>query len=69
MKKHLFIFTVITLMCFTSCSKEEENLPWWQDPEVLSRRPVKPTVNEIPITRPEIMDEVQEINDRIKTVN
>ena len=65
MKKHLFIFTVITLMCFTSCSKEEENLPWWQDPEVLSRRPVKPTVNEIPITRPEIMDEVQEINDRI----
>ena len=52
MKKLLFIFTVITLMFSTSCSKEEENLPWWQDPEELSHRPIKPTVNEIPVTRP-----------------
>ncbi|MBO7419465.1 MAG: hypothetical protein J6U14_11120 [Bacteroidaceae bacterium] len=53
MKKLLFILSVIMLACLTSCSKEETGLlPWLQDPEELSRHPVKPTVNETPITRP-----------------
>lgn len=64
MRKLLFI--VIALACFASCSKEEKSsLPWLEEPEELSRRPIKPNTNEIPITRPEIMDEGQEINDRI----
>ncbi len=57
MKKLLFILSVITLMCLTSCSKEETGSLWWQEPEELSRRPVKPNVNETPITRPMIFSE------------
>lgn len=57
MKKLLFILSVITLMCLTSCSKEETGSLWWQEPEELSKHPIKPTVNETPITRPMIFSE------------
>ena len=64
MRKHLFIIIAITLACFSSCSKES-SLPIVQEPDELSRRPIKPTVNEIPVTRPEIIEERLDLDDRI----